>query len=98
MAGPNIRCQRNIGLAFESFTQLLLLRLEDLPTNRGDVSVRRHLVPWLDGVQELSEAVTTHDAQWTKISCHELGDQPSNCGRHVPRTLANNCWQCRLLL
>ena len=65
--------------------------------NCGDVSVRRHLLPWLDGVQELSKAVTTHNAQWTMISCYELGDQPSNCGSAFSRTLANNCWQCRLL-
>ena len=39
MAGPNICCQRKIGLAYESFMQLLLLCLEDLPTNHGDMSV-----------------------------------------------------------
>ena len=95
---PNICCQRNIGLAFECFTTnhlnydftQLLLRLEDLPTNRGDVIVWRHLVSWLDGVQELLEAVTTHNAQWTKISCHELGYQPSNCGSAFSRTIVGS--------
>ena len=29
------------------------------------------LIPWLDGIRELSEAVITHNSQEMKISCLE---------------------------
>lgn len=39
MAGPNSRCQCDMGLAFECLAKLLLRHLEDLATNLSVVSV-----------------------------------------------------------
>ena len=44
-----------------------------LATTFSDViSVQRCLEPWLDGIQELLETIASYNAQWTKVSCHDI--------------------------